>query len=99
MITAEQFLSGLGITPETVVFNEDSNEYQYYFYQDDTLICCVLKEIDGVSWLYCVPYIPEKGYIDLWNVLIKLEVMGDFSEKTMVNALTSLGCKVKEDVR
>lgn len=98
MITAEQFLSGLGITPETVVFNKDSNEYQYYFYLDDTLICCVLKEIDGVSWLYCVPYIPEKGYIDLWNVLVKLEVIGDFSEKTMANALTSLGCKVKGGV-
>lgn len=98
MITAEQFLSGLSITPETVVFNEDSYEYQYYHYIDDTLICCVLKEIDGVSWLYCVPYIPEKGYIDLWNVLVKLEVIGDFSKKTMANALTSLGWKVKGDV-
>ena len=98
MITAEQFLSGLGIVPETIVFNGISNEYQYYFYRDDTLICCVLKEIDGVSWLYCFPYIPEKGYIDLWNVLVKLEVIGDFSEKTMANALTTLGWKVKEDV-
>lgn len=98
MITAEQFLSGLGIVPETIVFNGIFNEYQYYHYINDDLVCCILKEIDGVSWFYCVPYIPEKGYIDLWNVLIKLEVIGDFSEKTMVNALTSLGWKVKGGV-
>lgn len=98
MITAEQFLSGLGITSETVVFNEDSNEYQYYHYIDDTLVCFILKEIDEVPWLYCFPYVPKRGYVDLWNVLMKLEVIGDFSKKTMANALTTLGWKVKDDI-
>lgn len=89
MITAEQFLSGLGISPNTVIFDKDLEEYQYYCYLGNDLVCCILKQIQGIPYFFCIPYIPEKGCIDLMCVVFQTEAQ-DFNEKSLLDILSTM---------